>query len=140
MSWFKNRMVGAGIISAAKLTVVPVIPDFTAAAESGNAISIVIQMVDPDGENVERAVDCICELHDANGLMGVVGDWRLSETGAGTAVSTAAKPTIICTTSTAGAMTIAVTDVSGSYSGDVYLVVTPLNTTGSPGIVTVTFA
>ncbi len=140
MAWFKDRMVSAGEISTSKLSVTPVIPDFTAAVETGNAISVTIQMKDADDVAVARAVDLFCEVFDADGLRGVVGSWRLAETGAGAEVSATAKPGLICTTDATGAAVVTVTDVSGAYSGDVYLKVTPLNTLGSPGLLIVVFA
>jgi hypothetical protein len=139
MAWFKDRMVAAGQISTRKLTVVPVIPDFTAVAESGNAISVLIQLVDPDGNNVARAVDLLCVLRKSDGLIALVGEFTLAETGDGTAVSTTAKPSLIVTTDAEGQCTIAVTDVSGAYTANAYLEVTPLNTLGSPGIAILDF-
>jgi hypothetical protein len=140
MAWFKNRMVAAGEISTRKLTVAPVVPDFTEAVETGNAISVVVQLKDPDGNAVARAVDLLCEVRKSDGLLATVAEFRLSETGDGTAVSTTAKPSMIITTDAEGQCTIAVLDQTGAYTGDAYLVVTPLNTLGTPGVVTLTFA
>lgn len=140
MAWFKDRMVGSGIISTKKLTVAPVIPDFTAAVETGNAISVTIQMKDPDGTAVARAVDCICYVKDSNGLTGLIGAWRLAETGVGAEVTATAKPTLVITTDAAGAAIITITDVSGSFSGSIFLVVEPVNTLGTAGLLEVVFA
>ncbi len=139
MAWIKDRMVAAGQISTRKLTVAPVIPDFTAAVETGNTISVVIQMVDPDGNSVARAVDLLCVIRKSDGLVATVSEFTLAETGDGTEVSTTAKPSLIITTDAEGQCTIAVTDVSGAYTADAYLEVTPLNTLGTPGLVTLDF-
>lgn len=140
MAWFKDRMVAAGIISTRKLSVTPVIPDFSEGVETGNAISVIIQLKDPDGNAVSRAVDLLCEVRLSDGLLATDSQFRLSETGDGTAVSTTAKPSMIITTSATGSCTVAVLDQTGSYNTDAYLIVTPLNTLGSPGIVTLTYA
>lgn len=140
MPWVKDRMIAASAISTRKLTVVPVIPDFELAAESGNVISVLIQMKDPDGNNVARATDLKCSLYRADGTVALVAAFTMAETGDGTLVSTTAKPTLIVTTSADGDCVISITDVSGSFTGNVFLEVTPLNTFGSPGLATVTFA
>lgn len=139
MAWFKDRMVAAGQISTRKLTVTPVIPDFTLASESGNAISVVIQLVDPDGNNVARATDLLCVLRKSDGIIATTAEFTLAETGDGTEVSTTAKASLIVTTDAEGQCTIAVTDVSGAYTALAFLEVTPLNTLGSPGLATLDF-
>jgi len=116
-----------------------VIPDFTAAAESGNAFSVVIQMVDPDGNDVAREVDLLCVVRKSDGSIAASSEFRLAETGVGTEVSTTAKSSLIVTTDATGACTLAVTDVSGSYTANAYLEVTPLNTLGTPGLATLDF-
>ena len=139
MAWIKDRMVAAGQISTRKLTVTPVIPDFTLAAESGNAISVLIQMVDPDGNSVARAVDLLCVIRKSDGKEALSTEFTLSEIGDGAAVSTSAKPSLIVTTDAEGQCTIGIIDVSGAYTSNAYLEVTPLNTLGSPGLATVDF-
>lgn len=139
MAWIKDRMIAAGQISTRKLSVTPVMPDFTSATESGNAISVAIQMVDPDGNSVAREVDLLCVIRKSDGIIAQSSEFTLAETGDGTGVSTTAKPSLIVTTDSEGQCTIAVTDVSGSYTADAYLEVTPLNTLGSPGLVTLDF-
>lgn len=138
--WFKNRMVGQGIIGTDKLTVAPVVPDFTLASEYQNTVSVTVQLKDPEGNNVEEAVDLLCSVRDANALAAVVGAFRLAETGTGAEVSATAKPSLIVTTSALGVAIITVTDVSTSFVGSVYLEVHPLNRFGSPGLVEVEFA
>jgi hypothetical protein len=117
-----------------------VLPTLSAGAESANAIPVTVQLKDLTGTNVARTQRCIAEVIDANGLTGVVGSWRCAETGAGAEVSTTAKPTLIFDTDANGAAVVTVTDVSGSYVGSVYLLVTPVNKTGTPSLVTLTFA
>lgn len=140
MAWFKNRMVSDGQIATKKLTVTPVIPDFTGAAESGNAISVLIQLKDPDGNAVARQVVLLCKVLKSDGLQATSSEFRLSETGDGSEVSTTAKPTLLVRTDAEGQCTVAVTDQAGSYTGKAYLVVEPLSTFGSSSAVELTFA
>ena len=140
MPFIKDRFIPVGEVSTRKLSVRPVIPDCTAASESGNTISVVIQCMDPDGLPVSRVVDLLVEVLKSDAKLATSSEFTLAETGAGAAVSTTAKPSLIVTTSAAGLCTIAVHDVVGSYTGPAYLIVTPLNTLGSPGVFAVTFS
>jgi hypothetical protein len=140
MGFVKDAMIGVGIISTRKLTKTPVVPDFVAAVESGNSIQVSIQLKDPDGNAVHRQVTMKCQVLKSTGIAATASEFRLSETGAGAEVSTTGNPVLIVTTSASGACVIAVHDQAGSYSGVAYLVVEPLNTFGSPGIVSITFA
>lgn len=140
VNWFRDRFVQAGIIATRKLTVAPVIPDFTAAVEYGDAVQVVVQLKDADGVAVARTVECKCEILLLDGLLATSAEFTLSENGTGTEISRTGKPTLIVSTSSTGACTIVVQDVPGSYVGDAYLVITPLNTFGSPGVLAITFA
>lgn len=140
MAWFKNRMVATGEISTSKLTVTPVIPDFSEAIETGNSISVIIQIKDPDGNDVARAVDLLCVVRKSSGIIATVAEFSLTETGDGTEVSETVQPSLIVTTDATGQCVIAVLDRSSAYTGDAYLEVTPLNTLGSPGLVALTYS
>lgn len=139
MSWFKNRMVAAGEIATAKLTVTPVLPQLTAAAESSNAIAVSVQLVDPDGNSVARSVRLLCQVRKSTGIVATSSEFRLSETGAGAEVSTTANPVLVVTTSASGTATINVLDQSGAYTDNAYLEVIPLNTFGMPAQITLDF-
>lgn len=104
----------------------------TAAAEAGNARAVTIQMKDFNDDNVEEAITLQCQLFDAAMLESVTADFRLAETGAGAPASTTSKPTVLITTSAAGAATLTVTDVQGASGATVNLIVTPLNKFGRP--------
>ena len=149
MAWLKTREIrDANIttikiadanVTAKKLSVVPVIPVLTAGAEASNAIPVTIQLKDADAVNVSRVVTLKCTCYDANGLLCVVGDIRLAETGAGAEVTATAKPTLFITTSSTGAATVTVTDVSAASTAVFYLVIEPMGTPGSPAVVAVDF-
>lgn len=140
-TWFKNKYVAAGIIATAKLTVAPAIPVCTAAAEASQTIAVAIQMKDPDGNNVARACKLLCESYKADVSAAVTAsDFRLSETGVGSEVSTTAKPSLIIQTDANGAATLSVLDQTGAYTGTMYVVIRPIDTFGSEKVVTLTFA
>lgn len=140
-TWFKNKYVAAGIIGTAKLTVAPAIPVCTAAAEASQAIAVSIQMKDPDGTAVARACKLLCWCYKADVSASVsASDFRLSESGAGSEVSTTAKHAMIISTDATGAATLNVLDQSGVYTGAMYVVIEPIDTFGCPKVVTLTFA
>ncbi len=104
----------------------------TAAAEAGNAIAVTINVTDLNGNAVARAQRLHCHLRDAAMLDAVAASFTMAETGAGSAVSTTTKPSLLIDTDASGDATVTVTDVSGSFAGTVYLEVQPLPATGSP--------
>lgn len=118
---------------------VPVQPTLTPAAESGNAISVAIQ-IGANSAPVARQQRLLCQLYDDSMLPALVAAWTMAETGAGTPVSTTARPALLIDTDGNGAAAVTVTDVSGVFSGTMYLEVTPENSPGSPSIVALTFA
>lgn len=117
----------------------------TAAAEAANAIEVTINVVNLGGEAVSRAQRLHCHLYDAAMLDAVAASWTMAETGAGAAVSTSAKPGLLIDTDASGDAKVTVTDVSGSFTGTVYLKVDPLPATGTnkpgvPAMIALTFA
>ena len=111
----------------------------SAAAEAGNARAVTVQVKDFNDDNVSEVVYLQCQLFDAAMLESLTADFRLAESGAGAPVSTTSKPTVIISTSAAGAATLTVTDVQGASGATVYLVVTPLNKFGRPQYLALTF-
>ena len=111
----------------------------TAAAEAANVRTVAVQVKDFLGANVEAACKFHCELFDVNMLPAVTASWRLSETGAGTEVSTTAKASMIIQTGVAGTATLSVTDVAGASNTTVYLKVSPLNSFGRDEYVALVF-
>ena len=111
----------------------------TAAAEAGNARAVSIQVKDFTGANVSAACRFHCQVFDANMLAAVVGSWRLAETGAGTEITTTAKPSLIIQTDATGAATVTVTDVAGASNTTVYLKVSPLGNFGRDEYLALTF-
>lgn len=121
------------------------LPVLTAGAEASQAIPVTIQCrtYEASGNeyvNAEEAITLVASLYDDNGLEAVVGSFTMAESGAGTIISTTAKPRIFLTTDANGAATITVTDVSGVFAGSVHLVVEVLNKPGFAGYVELTFA
>lgn len=119
--------------------------DLQAAAEAGNAIAVTVQLKDAANVNLARAQRLHCRLYDASMLEAVVGSWTMAETGAGTEISTTARPALLVDTDANGAAVVTVTDVSGTFAGTVYLEVVPVIVPGSvepgvPAIIALTFA
>ena len=117
----------------------------TAAAEADNAIEVTINLVNLAGEAVSRAQRLHCHLYDAAMLDAVAASFTMAETGAGTGISTTAKPGLLVDTDASGDAKVTVTDVSGSFAGTVYLKVDPLPLTGTnkpgvPALIALTFA
>ena len=124
-----------GAQTAASLAV----PSLTAGVEAANAIPVTVALKDGDGSALARVQRLKCQLVAADGIVGLVGAWTLAETGAGTEVTTTARPTLYVETDAAGAAEVTVTDVSAAYVGTVYLEVTPVSVAGAaqvPGMPT----
>jgi hypothetical protein len=124
---------------AADLQVGQLYASLTAAAEVGNVRAVAIQVKDFSGTNVAAACKFHCQVFDANMLAAVVGSWRLAETGAGSEITTTAKPSLIIQTSANGAATVSVTDVAGASNTTVYLKVSPLGNFGRDEYIALTF-
>lgn len=122
------------------------VPSLTAAAEAGNAIAVTIALKDGNGNALARTQRLKCQVIGADGVIGLVAAWTLAETGAGSEVSTTARPTLYIDTDANGAATVTVTDVSGVYAGTMYLEVTPISVAGAspvpgmPTMIALTFA
>lgn len=135
-------LVTLGAQEAAKLAV----PSLSAAAEAGNAIAVTIALKDGAGNALARTQRLKCQVIDADGLVGVVASWRCAETGAGSEVTSTAKPTLYIATDATGAAVVTVTDVSAAHAGTVYLEVTPVSVAGAsqvpgmPAMIALTFA
>ena len=100
--------------------------NMTTAAESGNRIDVTVQAQDTDGVATADAVAFDCRV--VTGTMQPGGaNWALSVTG-GTATSITGSDVLwIATVAGAGLATVRVQDLSGTFAGTVYLVVTPAN-------------
>lgn len=118
---------------------VPAQVALTPAAEAGNAIAVAIQ-IGANSAPVARVQRLRCQLYDADMLPALVAAWTMAETGAGSEVSTTARPALLIDTDGNGAATVTVTDVSGVFAGTMYLEVAPVNAGGTPTIVPLTFA
>lgn len=136
----------AGTIASARLQTKLVRVNASAAAESGNAIAVTLAVKDLEGNAVSRVQRVVCRVFGADMLLGGVGGTNLllSETGAGSEVSTTAENTLVIDTDANGAATVTVTDVSGILAGTVYLEICPeMGTAHFPGfarIIALTFA
>lgn len=129
---------------AAQLVQVTLTPGVEGAG-AANAIDVVINVTDLAGNAVSRAQRLLCELVDASMVAALVAAWTLAEVGAGSEISTTARPALLIATDANGNATVRITDVSGVSTATMYLKVTPLppsgtNMPGAPAIVSVTFA
>lgn len=134
----------AANVTGVKLSVVPVIPALTAAAEAGNMISVSVQMKDQDGNNVSRTVRAIAYMMGSNGAIlsdGTDYEVDIGATGTRRNSATAAAYSnpggMIFDTNASGA---AVIEVSSVLTNGAFLVVHPVNTLGCPAIVDCPFA
>lgn len=122
----------------------PVLVDLTPGAEVANAIPVVINVVSWAGTPVSRVQRLLCRVREADMVTGLVAAWTMAETGAGSEVSTSARPELLIDTDASGDATVTVTDVSGAFAGTVYLEVVPVSTAtnvpGTPRIVALVFA
>jgi hypothetical protein len=121
------------------------IPNLTVAAEAANAIAVSIEMTtfqEALNEYVVADEQVILEIQllDADGLQAVVGDYTMAETGAGLEISNTAQPRLIIATSAAGVAQVTVTDVSGTSTDNLHMIVRPLNIPGFAGYVEIQFA
>lgn len=113
-------------LSARRLTV-------TVAAEVTNTIAVAIQSSHASADKY------IATLYDAAMLNALAAAFTMAETGAGTGVSTTAKPTLLFTLSATGAATLTVTDVAAASGATLYLVLTPIDVLGPTQYVAITF-
>lgn len=90
-------------------------------AESSDTIAIDLQVATLAGVNVAETTTILCHLRDVNGLDSLVAAFRLAETGAGSEVSTTAKPALIIQTDANGAAQVTVTDVAGGSGAVLFL-------------------
>lgn len=122
------------------LTSKPVRAGLTAGSESANRIDVVVALTDADGSAYSHTTKLLARLYSASMDAVSASDWGLSEVGAGSAVSTTGGTGLILTTDSTGAATIRVTDDSGVFAGDVYLVVHPVDVPAVFTYVSLTFA
>lgn len=121
-----------------------VIPALSAAAKVGSTVAVTVNLVDAAGNAISRVQRCVAEVSNAAMVVATAITFTLAETGAGSEVSTTARPTLLFDTNSSGDATITITDVSGVYAGTVYLEVRPVSTgsgnLGVPCIISVSFA
>lgn len=94
-----------------------------AGADAGDSMPVTISLFESDGATAEAtAATILCELHDANGLISLIGDFTMAETGAGAEVSVTAKASQVITVSaTTGVATLTITDVATGTNATLYL-------------------
>lgn len=129
----------AAQVDATALQVGLVYAALTAGAEAGDARVVTVQIKDSNTDSVSAATKLRCQLLTAAMVPAAEADFVMAETGAGTEVSTTAKPEMIIQTSAGGAASITVTDVGGASGLTVYLMVTPLGAFGRPEYVSLAF-
>ena len=146
--WFpeNNPSIGADVQAYSALLAAlagastPVDPIGTPAAKASNAVAVAIQIKDVLGNNVSRVQRVLCQLFDTSMLPVLVGAFTMAETGLGAEVSTSARPALVIDTNASGVATVAATDVSTVFAGDLFLLMTPLNLPGTPRLVSLSFA
>lgn len=117
-------LVGANVETAIAELATPI--TLTVGSESTNVIAVVVA-------GPAHVARYHAQIYDANMLDGLVGAWRLAETGVGAEVSTTLKPGLLFTTNAAGVATLSVTDVAGASGLTVYLKVTPASVQAGAG-------
>lgn len=103
----------------------------SAAAESANNIDVTINVVDLAGVAVSRAQKLLCEVLKSDLTDASATEYRLSETGAGSEISTTAKPKLLIATDSSGDATVRVHDQAGASNASVILKITPVAVSGS---------
>lgn len=93
----------------------------TVNADAGNTIAVDIQIKTFGAVNVAAATYVKCKLYDSAMLDAVAASWTMAETGAGSEVTTTAKPAIVIKTDANGAAQLTVTDVATGSNATLYL-------------------
>lgn len=106
----------------------------SAAAEAANAIAVTI------AANRPGTFHYLASILETDGTLGDTAAFTLAETGDGAEVSTTAKGHLVISSSSAGAAEVTVTDVAGTYTGDVFLLLQPLNHEAPTAMIKLTFA
>lgn len=109
----------------------------TAGAEATNVIDITVA-------GPAHVAQYIAQVYTAAMLEAVAANFTLAETGAGAEVSTTGNPSLLFTTSAAGAATLSVTDAMGASGATVYVEVRPASASagtkaGPAAIAAITF-
>ena len=110
------------------------------ADEATDTIAVTLTLQEGDASTAKaRAATVHCHLLDAAMLDSLTDDFRMSETGAGTGVSTAAKPGLQVTLSAAGTAVVTITDVSGASGATLYLECTTFGAVCAPTLTAIAF-
>jgi len=111
-----------------------VLPVLTPAAEAGNARAVAISLTTLAGAAVARTQRLHCRTYDASMVEALSAAFTLAVSGAGTAaISTSGRAALLLDTADSGLATVTVTDITGIFSGTVYLEVLPVGNVGGPG-------
>jgi hypothetical protein len=115
----------------------------TAGAEgvpAANAIDVVMQVTDADGNNISAVTRCISQVYADNmAVFGAGGNGQLNEVGVGAEVSDSVGgvDTLIWTTDANGAATIRVTDSTGVLAGNLRLVSRVIDNNGGGSLASI---
>tara|TARA_R110000824_G_scaffold377727_1_gene569073 strand:+ start:119 stop:535 length:417 start_codon:yes stop_codon:yes gene_type:complete len=110
----------------------------TVGVEAANVIAVVVKAF-------PAAAQYLAELRSTVMIPELVGVFTMAETGAGSEVSTTAKPALLFATDAAGSATLSVTDVAGGSGLTTFLHVSPapnqagIAGNGTPAVATLTF-
>lgn len=127
----EERVIADAAVSGVKLSVVPVIPELTTAG--GEPATVAVAMKDPDGNPVARVVRCWAQHYDD-----ALADFSaptIAETGTGSNVSTAYGRMLVFDTDANGEAELRIVTGSPTGTETVFLKVTPVNTPGSPTVI-----
>jgi hypothetical protein len=124
------------LAALADSTIAPVKAAVTAGTQVSHAKPHTLQVNDLSGDPVTSSVRLKVVFRKSDGLVATSSEITMAETGAGTVVSTTAKPTLILDTDATGLAEVTVTDVgTAGISG--YLEVTPVNRAGAVALAAV---
>jgi len=142
-SSISSSEIADGAVTSDKLATIPALVDLTPAAEAADVIAVTVNLVDLEGDDLDRAQRLLCEVFKDDMTQASSAEFTLAETGSGSEVSTTAKPRLLIDTDASGDATVSITDVAGASGATVFLQVTPVSTStnvpGHPRIIEVTF-
>ena len=105
----------------------------TAGADAGNSMPVAVQIEDGNGASVAAVTTVLCEIFDADMILGLAAAWTLAETGVGAEVTASAHATLLITTDANGAATVTVSDVVTGTNETVRLKMTVIPGEGEIG-------
>lgn len=116
----------------------PVKAQLTVGAEAANAIPITIQMLDASGKALRKATRVHLRLYSAAMIEALAAAYTMAAS-TGTEVSTTAQAALVVDTNALGQAVVAVTDVAGTSTDQLFLEAKPLDVPGATVLTSLTF-